>query len=327
MDIIKNIDLLSVGLATAATGVLGFLVFFSNKKSLTNRIFLYFSIITIFWSIINYLNYQSIDPGYGLLLIRLTVFFGIFHALSFFELFTVFPNESHLLSKRHRFILLPWTFFVALLTLTPYIFSGVRHIEDGRIVEVTNGPLLPVYGITVILLILGGIFKLIRRVVTTEGVLRSQAKVILFGTAVTFSLLIVFNFVLPAFFNNPKYIPFGALFLFPFIAFTSYAILKQKLFHVKVVSTAVLVFALSAVLFFEIIYSNTLSLVLFRSSIFILILIFGINLIRSVLREVEQKERIQLLAEELQLANEKLKGLDKLKSEFLSQPRTNYAHH
>ena len=50
MDIIKNIDLLSVGLAIAGTGVLGFLVFFSNKKSITNKSFLYFSLITICWS-------------------------------------------------------------------------------------------------------------------------------------------------------------------------------------------------------------------------------------------------------------------------------------
>ena len=47
-------------------------------------------------------------------------------------------------------------------------------------------------------------------------------------------------------------------------------------------------------------------------------LIFGINLIRSVLREVEQREHIQTLAGELQQANEKLKGLDKLKTAFLS---------
>ncbi|MDQ5931227.1 MAG: hypothetical protein QG674_393, partial [Patescibacteria group bacterium] len=46
--------------------------------------------------------------------------------------------------------------------------------------------------------------------------------------------------------------------------------------------------------------------------------IFGINLIRSVLREVEQREKIETLADQLQDANEKLKSLDKLKTEFLS---------
>lgn len=318
MDIIKNIDLLSVGLSIAATGVLGFLVFFSNKKSITNKAFLYFSIVTILWSIINYLNYQSVNPNYGILLIRLTIFFGIFHAFSFFNLFTVFPSESYSFSRFYRFLLIPWVFFVALLTLTPYVFSGIEEIQDGRIIEVVNGPLLPLYGLTTIILILGGIFKLIRRVVISKEIFRKQAKVILLGTVITFSLLIVFNLVLPAFFDNPKYVPLGALFLFPFIAFSSYAILKQKLFRVKVVSTGTIVFVLSVVLFFEIIYADTTSLIIFRSSVFVLSLIFGINLVRSVFREVEQREKIGTLADQLQDANEKLKSLDKLKTEFLS---------
>lgn len=318
MDIIKNIDLFSVGLASAATGVLGFLVFFSNRKSITNRYFLYFSMVTIGWSIVNYLNYQSINPVYGLLLIRMTVFLGLFHALSFYSLFTVFSKTSYTFSKFHRFGVFPWAIFVALLTFTPYVFFGVGQIEGGRIVEVNNGPLLPIYGLTVVALIISGIVKIVRRVLISSDIERRQAKVILFGTVVTFTLLIIFNLILPAFLNNVKYIPFGAVFLFPFIAFTSYAILKQKLFRIKVISTALLVFALASVLFFEIIYADTLSLIIFRSSIFTLILIFGINLIRSVIHEVEQRERIQTLAEELQMANEKLKGLDKLKTEFLS---------
>ncbi len=318
MDIIKNIDLLSVGLAIAGTGVLGFLVFFSNKKSITNKAFLYFSIITICWSTINYLNYQSVNPSYGLLLIRLTIFFGIFHAFSFYNLFTVFPNESYAFSRLYRFVLIPWVFVVGLLTLTPYIFLGIGEIQEGRITEVTNGPLLPIYGLTTVALILGGIFKLVRRVLISKDLLRKQAKVILLGTVITFSLLITFNLLLPAFLNNPKFIPLGALFLFPFIAFTSYAILKQKLFRVKVVSTGLIVFVLSVVLFFEIIYADTTSLIIFRSSVFVLSLIFGINLIRSVLREVEQREKIETLADQLQDANEKLKSLDKLKTEFLS---------
>ncbi|PIR40354.1 MAG: hypothetical protein COV33_00135 [Candidatus Zambryskibacteria bacterium CG10_big_fil_rev_8_21_14_0_10_34_34] len=44
----------------------------------------------------------------------------------------------------------------------------------------------------------------------------------------------------------------------------------------------------------------------------------GIFLIRSVKREVKQREQIEELAENLEVANEKLKELDQLKSEFLS---------
>jgi signal transduction histidine kinase len=47
-------------------------------------------------------------------------------------------------------------------------------------------------------------------------------------------------------------------------------------------------------------------------------IIFGWILIRSVKQEVEQRERIERLAKDLEKANEKLTELDKMKSEFLS---------
>ncbi|HEY4476864.1 MAG TPA: hypothetical protein VJB69_02710 [Candidatus Paceibacterota bacterium] len=50
MDILKNLDLLSVGVVIAGIGVLGFTVLLSNRGSITNRSFFYFSILTIFWS-------------------------------------------------------------------------------------------------------------------------------------------------------------------------------------------------------------------------------------------------------------------------------------
>ena len=45
---------------------------------------------------------------------------------------------------------------------------------------------------------------------------------------------------------------------------------------------------------------------------------FGIMLIRSVLKEVEQREKLEILTKKLENANAKLRELDRLKSEFLS---------
>jgi signal transduction histidine kinase len=45
---------------------------------------------------------------------------------------------------------------------------------------------------------------------------------------------------------------------------------------------------------------------------------FGYLLVKSVKREVEQRERLEVLTKELATANDKLKDLDKLKSQFLS---------
>jgi signal transduction histidine kinase len=90
------------------------------------------------------------------------------------------------------------------------------------------------------------------------------------------------------------------------------------LFNIRVAGTAVLVFLLAVVTFSEVILSREFSLILYRSSVFVLVLSFGILLIRGVLREVERKEQLQKLSDELKVANEKLKELDKAKTEFVS---------
>jgi signal transduction histidine kinase len=119
-------------------------------------------------------------------------------------------------------------------------------------------------------------------------------KPVLWGIFTTFVLIIAFNLILPAFFNNSQFIRYSALFIFPTVVSAAYAIRIRHLFNVKVFSTALLVFLLAIVSFGEIIFSGTFSLILFHSGVFILVLVFGINLIRSVLREVEQREKLEV---------------------------------
>ena len=80
---LKNFDLLSVGATIAAIGILGFVIYITNRKSVTNKIFFLFSIITILWSFLNYINYQMTSPTVVLWLLRGVIFLGVWHAFSF----------------------------------------------------------------------------------------------------------------------------------------------------------------------------------------------------------------------------------------------------
>jgi signal transduction histidine kinase len=55
-----------------------------------------------------------------------------------------------------------------------------------------------------------------------------------------------------------------------------------------------------------------------ESGLFIITVVFGIFLIKSVIREVNQREKIEKLAVDLKKANTRLLELDKQKSEFVS---------
>ncbi|MBY0539036.1 hypothetical protein K2P56_01190 [Patescibacteria group bacterium] len=314
----QNLDIFIIGLVAVAIGIFGFIVFFNNPKSLTNRSFLFASITVILWGALNLIVFRLTDPTLIIWTLRAAVFFAVWHAFSVFQLFYVFPKPAVVLPSWYRFLLIPFVGLVSLLTLTPLVFQGVENIVAGQVATVTNGPAVPVFGITVILLHLSALLIIFKKLFASRGSTRSAYTYIATGTLVTYTLILIFNFVFPAILNNPTFAPFAGVFTFPFIFLTAYAITKHHLLDIKILATQFIVGLLALTSLLEIFFADDFSQIVFRLSIFVLILVTGVLLIRSVMKEVEQREQIQELAKNLQLANEKLKELDKLKSEFLS---------
>lgn len=121
---------------------------------------------------------------------------------------------------------------------------------------------------------------------------------------------------LPTF--NVLIMPVGVIFFSLYPVILAYAILKHHLFDIKVVATELLTFAIWIFILVQTILSETLQARLTNGVLLILVVFFGILLIRSVISEVSQREKIEKLAGELEKANERLKELDQLKSEFVS---------
>ena len=291
----------------------------SKPRSATNQAFLFFSITTILWSIFNFLTAQFTSPQTVLWLLRLAIFFAVWHTFSVLHLFYVFPSERVKLPKLYKFVLLPIVVLTALLTLTPFVFSEVvRFSSQGQVAQVSNGPGIALFGAVITGLILSALFLLVRKVIRASGIEKIQYQYILIGSLITFSLLIIFNFILPALFDDARFVALGAVFLLPFASFTAYAIIKHQLLDVKVVATEILAFILAIVTLFEVLLSRDLGALLIRVSVFIMVLSFGILLIRSVRKEVTQREELQELTKQLEFANKELKRLDKAKSEFIS---------
>lgn len=112
-----------------------------------------------------------------------------------------------------------------------------------------------------------------------------------------------------------QYSLFGMVF---FMAALSYLIVTYQSFNVKLVSTQALVGAVTIIVGSQLLFvendTNRLMIVL----TLILTSIGGLFLVRSVMREIKQREEIETLAKDLEKANVRLKELDKQKSEFVS---------
>ncbi|PIR89088.1 MAG: hypothetical protein COU07_02565 [Candidatus Harrisonbacteria bacterium CG10_big_fil_rev_8_21_14_0_10_40_38] len=318
MQVVRNLDLFSVGVAIAAIAILGFVAFLNNKKSITNKTFFAFSMVAVLWNVANYLIFQFDSPEIALWILRSVIFFATWYCFFIFQLFFVAPEEQYQFPKIYKFGLIPIVIAVSLLTLTPYVFKEVTAFDAGKISSVENGPGIFIFGALVISLLVGGTSILIHKMRNSEGIVKTHLKYIYRGAIATFLLYIVFNFILPAFFNNPSAIPLGALFTFPIVMMTTYAIFKHHLFNVKIIATESLAFFLAIVTLYETVFAENLTIIILRSGVFLLVLAFSILLIRSVRREVEQREKLEVLTQQLETTNVKLQKLDQLKSAFLS---------
>ena len=88
--------------------------------------------------------------------------------------------------------------------------------------------------------------------------------------------------------------------------------------NVKVIATEILTFVLAVTALFEVILASEPLILIFRAAAFVLILSFGILLIRSVLKEVEQREELERLNKQIEEKNVQLEELSRVKTQLLS---------
>ncbi len=131
----------------------------------------------------------------------------------------------------------------------------------------------------------------------------------------------IFNIILQVYFNSYQYYQFGNYSTLLLISFVTYAIVKNKLFGIKTFLATIFVIVLTIVYLIDFIIfipnSNYQEIILKAGSLSILV-IFGVLLIRSVRKEIKQREELEKLTNQLEKANKKLKKLDTLKDEFIS---------
>ena len=134
------------------------------------------------------------------------------------------------------------------------------------------------------------------------------------------SLLLMFSFgnIISSFNEDWRFAQIGLFTMPVFISFFVYSIVKYKTFNIRLFSTVALVIFIGALIASLLFVDDTDSFRVITVATFVLFIILGYLLIRSVYREIIQREEIEKLAYRLERANERLQILDKQKSEFVS---------
>jgi len=124
--------------------------------------------------------------------------------------------------------------------------------------------------------------------------------------------------IIGRFTDDWRYSQYGFFGMPIFIGFLAYVIVKYKTFEIKLLGAQALVVSLVVLIgsqFFFI--QNNINKILTGITLFISIA-FGYFLIKSVERENERKEELQIMSDKLSGANDQLRTLDNAKSEFIS---------
>ena len=326
MDIISPLSSLSS--ATLVMSIilnifLGYIVFRSNTKSATNRLFALLTVSISVWMAVFFVSLQVFEPEVSVKWIRWSLFVTVPVNSLFFLLAYTFPNN--LIGVRRSTFLgcLVLTLLVCVLTISPYTFTSVSIINNFPIPKAGLG--LGFFALYVLTINLATIHEMTRRYRKSEGELKTQIGYLLVGT-VSFLILMFGTVLVPTLaFQNVSTVPLAPVYTLLFVATTTYASFRHHLFNVKVIATQAFVAILCIVFFSKIFTSVSASDRLIDITIFIATFGFGVLLVRSVEKEVHAREEIKSLADQLSTTNQALKKtneqlriIDQRKSEFVS---------
>ncbi len=299
-----------------ANALLAYVVYSQAPESATNRFFFLLSLITTVWFILMYSSVQPSLLRVSLSLIRGTIVVAAPMSLLFFFLSYSIPSPTFTLASRYKWLSILATVCVMLIGAAPFAFIGVQAI-DGKPNPIPGPGLLPFILLSTVFSI-AAVAVLIRKLRRSQGREHQQLGLIMSGMALMVGFIMGTILIPVVFFENNTFVAFAPLYILLFLSATAFAIMKYQLFNVKVIATESLVMVLVFTLLLEGLLAGSLRQIVYKIIFAVLVGVLGAGVVRSVNREVQQKEELAQLAERLKKANDRLKELDELKTEFLS---------
>lgn len=225
---------LAIILLTAGINLLlGLISYLKNSNSATNQLLTGLTIIFAAWTITNYFSLNSPTAESTLFWIRAVMFITAPLGPTIYLFIKAFPNRELVINKTLLNVLIGLTIFVQILAFTPFIFSGVTI--TGTQITPTPAPGIILFAILFMGLPIAGIFEIIKKYRVSAGIEKQQLKFLVFGTTITFTLLIITNFVFVLVFKLSNFVIFGPIFSLIFVGVIFYAIVKHRLLAIRLI--------------------------------------------------------------------------------------------
>lgn len=294
--------------------VLGTLVFIKNRSQIISKLLVTLLLIFTVWAVLAILLWATNRADVVMFWWSMVVLIEpVLYAIAFY-LFTLFATGKYPGAKTNFAI---GALFLPLIALLPTQFNliGVNLFDCAAI----EGPLATYYTYALEALFTLAILVVAVRRFMSQREKSERLKVVYFAIGLLiFLAAFTSGNIIGSLTGNWDAAQFGLFGMPIFIGFLTYLIVQYKAFNVKMFGAQALILALwlligSLLFVVKSDLSKIISLITLAISIG-----FGFMLIKSIKREIEQREYLEKISKELAGANDQLRVLDKQKNEFLS---------
>ncbi len=298
---------------------LGVAVFLQNPRDTVNRLFAVMILFMLTW--VNFAYIPRIIGHENAVLALVLLKIAWFATPPFFTF--LYFLATFLTGSQYKYR--PLHFTIGILGLGIGFLTGFTNLvveslgfREGAVRINYGDAMWPFLGI-ITLIIASTIFITYRGYFGLPQNRKLQLQYFIAGLSIFYVANLIFNISLPIFFDIVRWYWIGDYSTLIVLSLTGYAIVKQELFGIRVILTSLLVALIILLLAVDtIIYTEDLPAKFAKGITLIIFIYFAYLLIRSVHREIRQREELQSLTKRLEAANVELKRLDRAKSEFVS---------
>jgi signal transduction histidine kinase len=316
-SLVFNIQVISLFITGLVNLILVVIVSLRPNKTQDTKFFVAFSTSVFAW-VASRLVFEVVQLDTALVLSAQFLYLAaIYIPLSLVYFIDAYPKNKITFSNiRVLSTVLPAT-IASIITIIPGLVIESVSISETGVKIIHFGDFYPFYFLYILVLFIVGLSRMGIKLIRAKGIERSQLEIVFVSILVSASVGVLANLILPSI-GIFDYFWVGPLFSVFMVVAIGYAITKYQLFDTKLFTTEVLTFLIWAVILTRVLTSTSVFDRALNLGMLLITIIIGIYLIKSVVKEIAQREHIEKLARDLTVANDRLKDLDEQKTEFVS---------
>jgi len=288
----------------------GILALFHDSKNATNRALAFLMLSVFLWDINNFFIYASTSVAFTIFIVKSQMVFATLQTFASLLFIYAFPDSK--ISPKKWQVVLFLTAAISALVISPFLFNlDPNHLYTNTAIPISTGtPFNPPWGMITLAVVFLTVFIAVKKYRAAKKEERAPFISVLSGMVSTYILLVITQYLLLNVLGIIDFNFYGPLFLLPLVVGTGYAIIKHHLFNIKAVATEILIFSIWMLLLLRVFFEKSLQDTIVDIVILGGVVVVGTFLIKSVLNEVRQKEKLAQLNIQLDSTNAKLNDLN-----------------